>query len=188
MKTERLHQISQQEIELNQIDCGEYILDIGGGGEGIISKLHGQKVISIDIDEDELSEAGSDALKIVMDAGNLGFFDSLFSSVTSFFTLMYIDRKDRKRVFEEVHRVLKPNGTFEIWDVTIPEPIENEEDVFVVPLKVKLPDETIETGYGVSWNGKEQDIDYYRMLAKEKGFNITESKRQNEIFYLRLKK
>lgn len=43
-----------QLIELNPIITEGFILDIGGGGEGIIGKLNGKKVIAIDKNENEL--------------------------------------------------------------------------------------------------------------------------------------
>jgi len=58
----------------------------------------------------ELIETDNDALKIVMDAGDLGFLDHTFDRVTSFFTMMYIEKEHREQVFEEVFCVLKSGG------------------------------------------------------------------------------
>ena len=45
-----------------------YVLDIGGGGEGVIGRLNSLQVIAIDCVKDELEEAPKGPLKIVMDA------------------------------------------------------------------------------------------------------------------------
>ncbi len=58
------------------------ILDIGGGGEGVISRLCGNGVIAIDKRRDELLKSPDIGLKIVMDACNMGFLDCSFDVVT----------------------------------------------------------------------------------------------------------
>jgi len=49
--------MDQQEILLSDFDSSGYILDIGGGGEGTIGILKGEKVIAIDTRREELEEA-----------------------------------------------------------------------------------------------------------------------------------
>ena len=51
------------------------ILDIGGGGEGIIGRLYGPQVIAIDYRQDELDEAPASCEKRLMDATALDFAD-----------------------------------------------------------------------------------------------------------------
>ncbi len=70
-----------------------------------------------------------------MDARDLQFLDGTFSTVTSFFTLLYIkNRADYEKIFREVFRVLKSGGQFLIWDVIIPQRLDDDKDIFVVPV------------------------------------------------------
>ena len=102
------------------------ILDIGGGGEGIIGRLYTNQVVAIDIRQDELDEAPTGFEKILMDATHLKFKDNFFDHITSFYTLMFMNTEDQKRAVLEAARVLKNNGEFHIWDCDIlsayPEP------------------------------------------------------------------
>ncbi len=117
---DRFYSFEKQEVIVENFYSTGYILDIGGGGEGIIGKLKGKEVVAIDPNKQELEEAPAGPLKIVMDAKNLQFIDNTFSVATSFFTLMYIRKADHQRVFNEVFRVLIPAGLFLIWDVNFP--------------------------------------------------------------------
>jgi len=62
-----------QTIEVSHIETNGLILDVGGGGEGIIGKLNGKQVVAIDTRERELMETRNEALKVVMDAADLKF-------------------------------------------------------------------------------------------------------------------
>jgi ubiquinone/menaquinone biosynthesis C-methylase UbiE len=172
-------------IEMNPIKSDGLILDIGGGGEGVIGKLNGRQVVAIDMNEKELEETQNDALKIVMDATDLRFLYESFDVCAAFFALMYIPKNQHLKVFEEVHRVLKNSGRFLIWDVKIRER-HKKHKAFVVLLKVKLPSEEIETGYGVKW--ETEDIDHFKELAKKTKFRITKEWSEDEIFHLELSK
>jgi len=122
------------------------ILDIGGGGEGIIGRLYTSQVIAIDICQDELDEAPIGFQKRLMDATHLEFADNSFDHVTSFYTLMFMSAEEQKRAISEAARVLKHGGEFHIWDCEIasayPEP-------FCVDVTIQLPDERIDTTYGI---------------------------------------
>lgn len=142
---ERLHKIPVHRVKLDKIASNGLILDIGGGGEGIIVKLNGDKVVSIDSSREELMETQNDSLKIVLDVTNLQFIDSSFDVATSFFSLMYFNQTNKGKVFKEIFRVVKPNGRFLIWDVEINELIEKDRDIFVISLEISLPNETINT-------------------------------------------
>jgi hypothetical protein len=48
------HMVEQQTIEIRPIKTDGFILDIGGGGEGIIGKLNGMQVVAIDKRPSEL--------------------------------------------------------------------------------------------------------------------------------------
>lgn len=188
ISNEQMFIIDQQKVVLQDLDAPGYILDIGGGGEGTIGVLKGEHVIAIDTRKEELEEAPEGPLKIVMDATNLQFLDNTFDTVTAFFTLMYIKRSDRKRVFKEIYRVLKPGGYLLIWDVVIPPKGDNVKEWFVVPVVITVHDKEIETGYGVKWEGREQDMSYCIELAEEVGFEIAAKEEHDQVFHVCLRK
>lgn len=185
---EKLHFIKCQELDLSQLSLLGSILDIGGGGEGIIGQIFKESVIAIDPSKRELEESSEGPLKIVMDAKDLQFLDNTFDYVSSFFTLMYISKKDHRQVLEEVYRVLKKGGEFILWDVTIGAQDDPAKEYFVMPLKVNLGNEIIETGYGVEWVSRNQDLDYYIDLVREIGFQIIEKHRVDLTYKLVLRK
>lgn len=172
-----------QSIELSRIETDGFILDIGGGGEGIIGKLNGKQVISIDTNERELEETENEALKVVMDATDIKFLPESFDVCTSFFSLMYIPKNKHLKVFKEAHRVLKDNGKFLIWDARIPAKI-GDYKAFMVRLKIRLPNEETEAGYGVKWQS--QHIKYFKELAQKAKFEIVNEWSNGEIFYLEM--
>lgn len=184
---EEMFIIEKQKVILKDFDSSGLILDIGGGGEGIIGVLK-DEVIAIDKRKEELEEALEGPLKVVMDARNLQFLDKTFETVTSFFTLMFIKEPDRKKVFEEVYRVLKPGGKFLVWDVVIPPKGAHSKEWFVVPVAVEVRNEKIETGYGVRWEGSEQDAKYYMNVAEDVGFEVVKKEERDQNFFLHLKK
>ena len=174
-----------QSIELSHIEIDGFILDIGGGGEGIIGKLNGNQVVAIDTNERELEETENEALKVVMDATDLKFLPESFSVCTSFFSLMYIPKNKHLKVFKEIHRVLKDDGKFLVWDAKIPSRIGNYK-AFMVRLKIRLPREEIEAGYGVKWQS--QDAEYFKKLAKKTKFEVVNEWVRGGIFRLEMSK
>jgi len=174
-----------QSVEVSRIKTTGLILDIGGGGEGIIGKLNGKQVVAIDTREEELRDTRNEALKVVMDAADLKFLPKSFDVCTSFFSLMYIPKSSHEKVFEQVFRVLKNNGRFLVWDVRIPENAAGYKS-FIVPLKVKLPKGQVQTAYGVKW--QTQSLEYFTELAKLTGFKVTRESSKNEIFSLETQK
>ena len=123
-----------------------------------------------------------------MDARELKFLDKTFDSITSFFTLMYINKADHNKVFTETHRVLKDGGNFTIWDVNIPKYTGGIKDIFLVPLEVRLKNKKIKTAYGISWNQAEQDMEYYINLGKEVGFGVANTEQMDQAYYIKFKK
>lgn len=179
----------QQEVVVHNFETPGYILDIGGGGEGIIGILKGEKVVAIDFKKEELEEAAEGPLKIIMDARDLQFLDGTFDTVTAFFSLMYLkSRFDYESVFGEVFRVLKAGGQFLIWDVSIPQRMDDERDAFVVPVLVKVGSKEIETGYGQRWPEGVRDLAFYLDLAEGSGFHVVNQKKNGRVFSLQLQK
>ena len=177
-----------QELTLSNIDRKGYILDIGGGGEGIIGQLEGERVVAIDIRKEELEETVDGFLKIIMDAKDLKFLDNSFPTVTAFYSMMYMDSKDKKEVMKEIARVLKPNGELLLWDLIIPEQFDESKNVYAIFLKIHLPGKTIQTGYGCPWGKRIQDADQIKEIAIASGLEIAEEIIGEHNFFLRIKK
>ncbi|HUT82321.1 MAG TPA: class I SAM-dependent methyltransferase [Candidatus Bathyarchaeia archaeon] len=182
------YMISEIQYPEVNFEATGYILDIGGGGEGVIGQYKKDQVIAIDRRKDELEEAPSDNLKIIMDATDLKFLDESFNTVTAFFTFMYMDNETREKTLKEIYRVLKPGGRLLVWDVIIPPESENEkQEAFIVQIEVDLPHKKVKTGYGTSFS-RHQTIDYYLTKAKELNFNLELKKEKEVIFYLEFTK
>ena len=186
---DRLFYFEKQEVIVKDFTAEGFILDIGGGGRGVIGELKGEQVIAIDPSKRELEGAAAGPLKIIMDATNLQFLDGIFSTATSFYTLMYIKgTDDHKKAFSEVFRVLTPKGRFLIWDAVFPPRFDEDKDIAVFPLTVQLPDKEIDAGYGVLWPEDGRNISYYVRLAESVGFKVISEKEEDHQLFLELKK
>lgn len=164
------------------------ILDIGGGGEGIIGKLYGSDVIAIDNKVGALNESQNEAIKMVMDAESMSFLNRQFDVVTLFYTLMYMGPSQQKACLKEAVRVLKPGGTIQIWDSRLPA-VQGVKDIFVLQIEIDLPDEIISTGYGVLLGDTPEDIDTVLKRASGLGLKVkAHSKLSEQMFYLELEK
>ena len=163
--------IKNQKITLTPIKVEGFILDLGGGGEGIIGDVHGRQVVAIDLLMDELEETKNDSLKLVMDATDLKFASESFDAITAFFTFMYIPERQQSEVFKQVHRVLKTGGTLHIWDVVLDQTT-SRYPFFQVQLEVELPGDTIKAEYGNRYSNKPviMDAEYFNDLGLIHGF------------------
>jgi len=185
---ERSYNVGLHTIDLSNIKLTGRILDIGGGGQAIISQYKGEQVVAIDSNRNELEDApDSKGLKVIMDAKKLQFLDNTFDTVTVFFTLMYIPVEDFTIIFEEIHRVLKNGGNLVIWDVIMPAKGNDKRDIFFIELRVKIFDRVEETGFGVLWN-KEINRDTFSNLAKNIGFETLERKVEKDTIFIRFRK
>ena len=183
----RMFLVEQQTVRVdNGFGDEDLILDLGGGGEGVIGQLRGCQVVAVDMRKQELEECAPGPIKVVADARELPFLDEAFDAITAFFFFMYVPACDRSSVLSEAYRVLRSGGKLHIWDVTIPVRTDQPQEVFVVPVKVELPDRSIETGYGVRWDGREMSMDDICQLAQEHGFGVEEKTSYGEHFHLTL--
>jgi SAM-dependent methyltransferase len=176
------------EVGLPDFPADGLILDIGGGGEGVIGQLKGQQVVAIDLLKQELDEApGQPLLKIVMDARELKFTDASFSTATVFFTFMYIAPGDHEKVFRELHRVLRPGGRVLVWDPIFPATHDPTKRGIAFPIHVRLPAKEINTGYGVPFRDG-QGAEHFASLAATTGFDVVSRRNEAGWFFLELKK
>jgi len=187
--TADLHMFPMQDVVLHSCPGEGLILDIGGGGEGIIGRLMGDRVVAVDLSREELEGAPKGNIKMVMDARELAFLDNSFHTATSFCTLMYIDdREEQRQVLAEVLRVLKPGGRFFVWDVELPAEHKQGKTTAVFPLKISLPGDTVRTAYGVAWPEQPHDMAYYARLAALAGFDVADRKQNGLVISLELVK
>lgn len=162
-------------------DIAGRILDLGGGGEGVIGRVYGRAVTAIDIRPDELEDAPGDFERICMDARSLEFPDGCFDAVTAFYFLMYLFPEDRGAVFSEAARVLKSGGRMYVWDAAycsaFPEP-------HLVELNIDAAGERISTTYGVLGEGMCLSRDDVLSRAVEAGLAPVEARAGGGYFYL----
>lgn len=183
VEAERFLQTDLQVVAIQPTIGAERILDIGGGGEGIIGKVYGARVVAIDKRKDELEETENEALKIVMDGTDLSFLDESFHAVTLFYTLMYMPPQVQESVLKEVYRVLHPGGKVYVWDVNIPAVQDDGKDIFVAQLEVQLPSEIIRTGYGVQMIKTEENVGTVSARLKKAGFQRVQTENVNDQSY-----
>ncbi|MCP4568220.1 MAG: class I SAM-dependent methyltransferase [FCB group bacterium] len=185
---DKILMLDPQYVNVKDFEADGPILDIGGGGEGVIGKLKGDQVVAIDTSLEELKEAPPGPLKVVMDAANLTFLDESFAGATAFFTFMFIDPQNQQQVFNEIFRVLKPGSKFRIWEIVL-EPVEDKnKQAIAFPIMIKLPQEEIRTGYGAPPPPHKYDIRHYVSLAQNAGFRGDDYDKEGQVFYLELSK
>ncbi len=189
MDASRYYQNPPQSVILPEITTPGWILDLGGGGEGIIGQTYGDRVVAIDRSRRELEEAPDGGLKIVMDAKEMQFLDKTFATATGYFFLMFVLPENRARVIQEVYRVLRSGGRWLIWDMTVPPYPGGSEDVYTVQVTTHLPDgRALEAGYGCPWPDWQQNAADYAHLAREAGFRLVNSVENDLLFHMELLK
>ncbi len=160
------------------------ILDIGGGGEGIIGQVYQQQVIAIDRSQEELDEAPDQCTKMVMDATSLHFEACEFDHVTAFYSLMYMTMEEQRKSIKEACRVLKPNGEFHIWDAVIPRAYPTP---FTVTLAIDANGTAVHTTYGIVKTDV-QDMALFVSMCQEAGMTLKKQEINNAQFYLQFSK
>ena len=159
------------------------ILDIGGGGEGVIGRIYQAQVTAIDNRAEELEEAPDGFTKRVMDATSLEFDACSFDNATAFYTFMYMEREDHPKALCEIWRVLKPGGSLFIWDAVI-----EHAQPFVVELDIDANGTSIHTGYGIVKEDGAQDAQYFVELCQKLGFRLIRTQLAQDQFFLCFRK
>lgn len=161
------------------------ILDIGGGGEGVIGRVYGPQVTAIDISAEELEEAPEGFEKLVMDAGDMTFPDASFDHVTAFYSFLFIQKDRHAQVISEITRVLRPGGEFYIWDCEVasayPEP-------FTVELDIDANGVPIHTTYGILEKDCVKTADRLIETCAKSELRLCDVNRIGTQFYLRFRK
>ena len=91
------------------------VLDIGSGPgrDGLILKKAGLDIICLDASEEMIKmsiERGLDS--VLGDFNDLPFKNNSFNGVWAYTSLLHIPKQQIHTPFSEIHRVLKPGGTF----------------------------------------------------------------------------
>ena len=161
------------------------ILDIGGGGEGVIGRVYGPQVTAIDISAEELAEAPEGFEKQVMDAGDMTFPNASFDRVTAIYSFLFIPKDRHAQVISEIARVLRPGRELHLWDCEVasayPEP-------FTVELDIDANGEPIHTTYGILEKDCVQTADGLIMACEAAGLRLCGAERSGIQFYLRFRK
>jgi len=173
---------SIQKITLEKLHSEGPILDIGGGGEGLVSRIEGSKVCAVDIRMSEIREAqihGPPANWIVGDGQVLCFQENVFDVVTLWFSLGYMkDWSIKRRVLEEAFRVLGESGRISI----LASRIDGFYERLIFWGHFTFPDGMdSQIGYGVR-GGQEQTLERISELLSDIGFNILSNEDNNEWF------
>ncbi len=171
-------------IEINKIISGN-ILDIGGGGEGIIGQAYKDQVTAIDNRQEELDEAPTGFKKLLMDASCMTFDNESFDNVTAFYSFMYMKNKVQEAVIMEAARVLRSKGQFHIWDGEIDSAYPSP---YVVELDIDLYGKHVHTSYGIIKDNGEQNAEFFIELCKKAKLNLIECKNVDKHFYILLEK
>lgn len=173
---------SIQKIKLKKLHSEGPILDLGGGGEGLVSRIEGAKVCAVDIRMSEIREAqihGPPSNWFVGDGQALCFQENVFDVVTLWFSLGYMsDWSIKRSVLEEAYRVLGESGRLSILACRIPESCER----LVFWSYFTFPDGAVsQIGYGVR-GGQEQTLERITELLSDTGFKIQSQEDNNAWF------
>ena len=171
-----------QNIFIDTIPNGS-VIDIGGGGEGIIAQIGKENITVIEKRQDEIDEARSKSPTskwILADATSLKYNNGSFDNATAFFSGMYMSIETFEEVCKEVHRVLKNNGQFWIWDAKISE----NKELFIIRLTITLPNgKKVRTAYGSGI--KSRGLSEIEQKLKDANFQVEVIDDQKKWFFLK---
>ena len=171
-----------EKIIIDTIPNGS-IIDIGGGGEGVIAQIGKDNVTVIDKHQGEINEAKSKSPTskwVCADATNLEYDNGYFDNATAFFSGMYMSIETFEEVCKEVYRVLKNQGEFWIWDAKI----QDNSGLFVIRVTVTLPSgKKIRTAYGS--NIKTRSLSEIKQKLENARFQVDIQVNHQKWFFLK---
>ena len=176
--------MAHTEIQLEKTLTGS-ILDLGGGGEGIIGRIYRQQAVVIDNRQEELDEAPDGPQKLLMDAAGLTFSNASFSHVTAFFSFMYMARDVQAKAIAETSRVLRLGGSLHIWDGNI---ISAFPAPFLIELDIDAAGTAVHTTYGIVKEDAAQNADHFLRLCQGTQLKLADRQEHDGWFYLRMTK
>jgi ubiquinone/menaquinone biosynthesis C-methylase UbiE len=174
-----------QRILLDKLPKNRRILDIGGGGEGLVSRIGGSMVIAVDYRMSEILEArihNPPVNWIVSDARHLPFCLKSFDMATLWFSLGYMkDWTIKERALSQVFETLRIDGELSI----LASRIDCREEHYIFNALFTLPDgTTVKVGYGVHGN-QEQTLERVCSLLRKVGFTEIHEEDNNWWFKVR---
>jgi len=180
--------LDREEVHVGELSGEGPVLDIGGGGEGIIGLLAGGRTVSVDRSLRELKEAPPGPRKLVADAGALPFPDRVFPLAAAFYTLLFIPgREGLERLFAETVRTMRPGGRFLIWDAVLPfRPPGEKRGAVAIPLHVRAGGREVETGYGSRWPEETREPEDVLRLARRAGLEGAVTERSGRTYRIEL--
>lgn len=172
-------------IVIPEIPVGR-VLDIGGGGEGVIAQVGGGRVIAIDKYMSEIDEARGKAPAanwMVADATAMPHPANVIDHATAFFSCMYMPDDVIEKVFRETWRILKTGSEFWIWDI----PMTTKSPVFAFRLQAEIrANPPIKTIYGVKT--KKQSVVTICHQLQAAGFETKVIADHKTNFFIKAKK
>lgn len=162
-----------QEIAFRRLPGSGLVLDLGGGGEGIVSRIEGSRVCAVDVNLNEIREAqiyGSSPQWLAGSGESLPFRKEVFEAAAIWFSLEYMTKWEMKRAaIQEAFRVLKRKGTLSVMSSKVV----CREERFLLMLRYTLPDGGVyESGYGV-WGNQGQTMEKIGRIIEQTGFLLT---------------
>ena len=95
-------------------------------------------------------------------------------------------KEQHLQVFNQVNRVPKDGGRFLLWDLKIPERQRNYR-TYAICLRIVLPNEKVETGYGTIW-AKTPNLGCFKGLAAKAMLKKVKEWSRGNVFHLEMAK
>ncbi|MHA1654772.1 MAG: class I SAM-dependent methyltransferase [Candidatus Thorarchaeota archaeon] len=171
-------------VPLTTLPSEGLIIDIGAGGEGLVSRFAGRRVCAVDIRIDEIREArihGAPTDWFVSDGRHLCFRDCVFDIATLWFSLAFMrDDETKLAVLNEAYRVLRENGILSIMATHV----DGTRHRHLFRALFEFPDGTLsQIGYGVLGTQR-QDIKSVCELVSRAGFEVTATEDHDAWFVI----
>jgi ubiquinone/menaquinone biosynthesis C-methylase UbiE len=175
----------KQHILIPEIPDGT-VLDIGGGGEGVIAQVGIERVFAIDKLMSEIREArgkAADAQWMVTDGTMLPIANENLDNATAFFSCMYMSEEVKQKVFQETRRVLKDSGELWVWGANMTP----KGKVFTIRIQAEIPENrSINTVYGVK--AKDQSAATICAQLEKAGFEAEIISNHRQWFFVKGKR